>query len=68
MTVTDSEVIDIIGVNDYYKHEKKRFVQLCKAKGLSQSKTLTVINIWLKSECQKPVSLSYVKHNWNRKK
>jgi hypothetical protein len=65
MTAIDSEVIDRVGVEDYYKHEKKRFVQLCKAKGLSQSKTLKVTNIWLKSEGQSEVSLSYVKRNWN---
>ncbi|MDF0727252.1 hypothetical protein PY093_11135 [Cytobacillus sp. S13-E01] len=65
MALNDSEIIDRIGVDDYYKHERKLFVKLCKEKGLSQSKSHTAINIWLKSESQKPVSLSYVKKYWN---
>lgn len=65
MTATDSEIIERYGVKDYYKNEKKLFVKLCKDKGLSQSLTHTAINIWLKSEGQKEVHLSYVKRNWN---
>ena len=63
-TINHSEIIDRYGVVEYYKKEKKLFVGLCKERGLSQSQTHEVINIWLKSEGQKSVSLSYIKHNW----
>jgi len=66
---TDSEIIDRIGLEDYYKHENRHIVQLCKSVGLSQSQTCTALNNWLVS-CGKgneTVHLSYVKRRWNPK-
>lgn len=64
LPITDSELIDILGVKEYYRREKKRFVELCRKRKLSQSQTHIALNIWLKSQGQSQVHLSYVKRNW----
>ncbi|PEJ57058.1 hypothetical protein CN692_14260 [Bacillus sp. AFS002410] len=60
------EEIEIYGEQIYYRGQKKMKIREYKKAKLSQSEALEELNIWLKSEGQKPNTISFIKHNWNK--
>jgi hypothetical protein len=62
--ILDTSMIDAIGMKRFYSLYKRIFVYECKQAGLSQNQTLIKLNHDLKTQGQKPVSLSQIKNLW----
>lgn len=60
----DHSLVDAIGLKRFYTLYKRVYVYECKKAGLTQGQTLVKLNNELKSQGQKPSSLSLIKNLW----